>query len=60
MEGINLKKMRANLDFDLEKQKRLEIRDLMKEKFLIKEKDNLRLTLKGILVADSVIQKLNM
>ncbi len=52
--------MRANLDFDLEKQKRLEIRDLMKEKFLIKEKDNLRLTLKGILVADSVIQKLNM
>jgi oxygen-independent coproporphyrinogen-3 oxidase len=58
MEGIDLKKMRADLNFDLEKQKELEIRELTKGEFLIKEKGKLRFTLKGILLADSVIQKL--
>ena len=56
--GIALKKLKEGLDFDLEKQKEEEIRDLIKNKFLKKVKNNLRLTLKGILVTDSIIQKL--
>ncbi len=57
-EGMDLKKLKEGLDFDLEKQKEEEIRDLIKNKFLKKVKNNLRLTLKGILVTDSIIQKL--
>jgi oxygen-independent coproporphyrinogen-3 oxidase len=59
-EGIDLKKLKEDLDFDLEKQKEEEIRDLIKNKFLKKVKNNLRLTLKGILVVDTIIQKLTL
>jgi len=57
-EGIDLKRLKVDLNFDLEKEKKEEISELIKEKFLKRGKNNLRLTRKGILVADSIIQKL--
>lgn len=57
-EGIDLKKLKENLNFDLEKEKKMEISELIKGRFLKMGKNNLRLTKKGILVADSIIQKL--
>lgn len=57
-EGIDLKMLKKELNYDLERNKREEIKDLIERSFLKKEKDNLRLTLKGILVADSIIQRL--
>ncbi len=57
-EGIDLKKLKEGLKFDLEKKKKEGITGLIKERFLKRERDNLRLTRKGILVADSIIQKL--
>jgi oxygen-independent coproporphyrinogen-3 oxidase len=58
MKGIDLKKLKKSLNFDLEKEKKKEIAELSKGRFLKRGKDNLRLTRKGILVADSIIQKL--
>lgn len=58
MEGIDLRRLKENLNFDLEKEKKEEISELIKGRFLKRGKDNLRLTKKGILVADSIIQKL--
>jgi len=57
-EGIDLKKLKEDLNFDLEKEKKVEISELINVRFLKRGKDNLRLTRKGILVADSIIQKL--
>lgn len=57
-EGIDLKKLKEDLNFDLEKEKKEEISELIKGRFLKRGKNNLRLTKKGILVADSIIQKL--
>jgi len=57
-EGIDLKKLKEDLNFDLEKFKKEEVGELIKKKFLKKEKERLRLTRKGILVSDSIIQKL--
>jgi len=58
MEGIDLKKLKEDLNFDLENEKKEEITGLIKRRFLKRGKNNLRLTRKGILVADSIIQKL--
>ena len=57
-EGIDLKKLKEDLNFDLEKFKKEEVGELIKKKFLKKEKERLRLSRKGILVSDSIIQKL--
>jgi oxygen-independent coproporphyrinogen-3 oxidase len=57
-EGIDLKKLKEDLNFDLEKFKKEEVGELIKKKFLKKEKGRLRLSRKGILVSDSIIQKL--
>lgn len=58
MDGIDLRRLKENLNFDLEKEKKEEISELIKGRFLKRGKNNLRLTTKGILVADSIIQKL--
>jgi oxygen-independent coproporphyrinogen-3 oxidase len=58
IEGIDLRGLKENLNFDLEKEKKMEISELIKGRFLKMGKNNLRLTKKGILVADSIIQKL--
>ena len=58
IKGIDLKKIKENLNFDLERIKEKEIRELIKKRFLKKEKNNLKLTRKGILVVDAIIQKL--
>jgi oxygen-independent coproporphyrinogen-3 oxidase len=58
MEGIDLKGLKENLNFDLEQEKKEEISELIKGRFLKKGKTKLRLTRKGILVADSIIQRL--
>ena len=57
-EGIDLKKLKEDLNFDLEKFKKEEVGELVKKRFLKKEKGRLRLIRKGILVSDSIIQKL--
>ncbi len=58
MEGMNLRRLKKNLNFDLKKIKQEEIEELIKKRFLKRGKNNIRLTKKGILVADSIIQKL--
>ena len=57
-DGIDLKRLKEDLNFDLEKEKKAEISGLIKEGFLKRGKNNLRLIKKGILVADSIIQRL--
>jgi oxygen-independent coproporphyrinogen-3 oxidase len=57
-EGIDLRRLKENLNFDLERVKNEEISEMIKGRFLKRGKDNLRLTKKGILVADSIIRKL--
>jgi oxygen-independent coproporphyrinogen-3 oxidase len=58
IEGFDLKRLKEDLGFDLEKEKKKEIRYLIDKNFLKKEKNVLKLTRKGILVADSVMEKL--
>jgi len=58
MKGVNLKRLKEDLNFDLGEEKRDEISELVNGRFLIRGKNHLRLSRKGILVADSVIQKL--
>jgi oxygen-independent coproporphyrinogen-3 oxidase len=57
-DGIDLKRLKEDLNFDLEKEKKAEISGLIKGRFLKRGKNNLRLIKKGILVADSIIQRL--
>ncbi len=58
IEGVDLKRLKEDLDFDLEKEKKEEIGYLIDKDFLEKEKGVLKLTRKGILMADSVMEKL--
>ena len=56
--GIDLRRLKENMNFDIEEEKREEIAKLIEGRFLKKGKDNLRLTKKGILVANSIVQQL--
>jgi oxygen-independent coproporphyrinogen-3 oxidase len=58
IEGVDLKRLKEDLGFDLEKEKKKEIRYLIDKNFLEKGENVLKLTHKGILVADSVMEKL--
>lgn len=58
IEGIDLKKLKEYLNFDLEKEKKEVLRDLIDKNLLEKAKGVLRLTRKGIPVTDSVMEKL--